>query len=108
MHVFRPAHSVPATIEKEDSTPGTETRRHQRIVAAKQIAPAEIGPFEQIDLAHDEIGQHAEFLWLPLPDVAAQWALHAGQRYDCAAVGTILGRRIAVVQVAVEIDLLLQ
>jgi len=55
LHALATTYGMPTTIEEKNATPCVETGRHQGIIAAKQIAPAEVGTFEQIDLAHDEI-----------------------------------------------------
>ncbi len=97
---------VPAAIEKEDAAPSTEAGRHQCVVMPEQVAPAEVGALEQIDLAHDEVRQHAQFLRLPLPHMPTQRALHAGQRNDGAAVWAVLGWRLTFAQMPVEVDFL--
>ena len=51
------ADGVPAAVEEEDAAPGVEAVGHQRGVVAEEIAPAEAGAFQEVDLGHDEVAQ---------------------------------------------------
>ena len=62
LQILTSAHGVPAAVQEEDATPGVEASRHQCVVAAEQVAPAEVGALEEIDLGHHEIGQRIQDL----------------------------------------------
>src|SRR5512134_3066153 len=78
--VARLAERVPVLAVKEDTAPGIEAGRDQRVVITVEIAPAERRAVQQIDLGEAELLEKLLFPDLALPDMAAEGTGRGAER----------------------------